>query len=64
MAESMKAIAGWAPIEVAEAIETYAKRHGVAPSVAVVMLCAKGLKLPMPTFRKRGRQVGWRKRPE
>lgn len=61
MTKTMKAIAGWAPLEVAQAIEDYAKRHGIAQSAAVVTLCAKGLRLAKPTFRKRGRQLGWRK---
>jgi len=53
--ETHKAIAGWAPVEVAEALESYAKSHGIKPSQAVVNFVVKGLRMRKPTVRKVGR---------
>lgn len=50
-----KALAVWAPNEIASMIQDYAKKHEMALSEAALTLIAKGLKVPKPVCKPVGR---------
>ena len=50
-----RTIGAWAPIEVADMLQVYARKHNMTQSQAIVELLAKGLRLPKPETRSVGR---------